>query len=279
MKVIESVSEIKEAIVAMGPKAGIGFVPTMGALHQGHLSLVERSVKENRYTIVSIFVNPTQFNDPKDLERYPRDLGKDLKLLEGYGVDIVFAPDSREIYPEKDSRIFDMGGLDKYGEGRFRPRHFNGVAQVVTRLFDITTPNRAYFGEKDFQQLAIIKYITTDLNLPVGIIGVPIYRDEDGLALSSRNMLLSPEHREVAPHIFRTISKAKELMERHTPLTVAEIVKNEINSCELLETEYVEIINALNLQPISEWDQAEEIRLCCAVYAGPIRLIDNIKLR
>ena len=279
MKVIESVSEIKEAIAAMEPKAGIGFVPTMGALHRGHLSLVERSVKENRYTIVSIFVNPTQFNDQKDLERYPRDLNKDLELLEGYGVDIVFAPDTKEIYPEKDSRVFDMGGLDKYGEGGFRPGHFNGVAQVVTRLFDIITPDRAYFGEKDFQQLAIIKYVTSDLNLPVGIIGVPIYRDEDGLALSSRNMLLSPEHREVAPHIFRTISKAKELMGKYTPLMVAEMVKNEINSCELLETEYVEIINALNLKPVSEWDQAEEIQLCCAVYAGPIRLIDNIKLR
>ena len=263
----------------MEPKAGIGFVPTMGALHRGHLSLVERSVKENRYTIVSIFVNPTQFNDQKDLERYPRDLNKDLELLEGYGVDVVFAPDTKEIYPEKDSRVFDMGGLDKYGEGGFRPGHFNGVAQVVTRLFDIITPDRAYFGEKDFQQLAIIKYVTTDLKLPVGIIGVPIYRDEDGLALSSRNMLLSPEHREVAPHIFRTISKAKELMRKYTPLMVAEMVKNEINSCELLETEYVEIINALNLKPVSEWDQAEEIQLCCAVYAGPIRLIDNIKLR
>lgn len=278
MKLLKTVKEVKNAIEAMGKDPVIGFVPTMGALHEGHLSLVECSVNDNDYTIVSIFVNPTQFNDPKDLERYPRDLDKDMGLLERYGVDIVFAPGVEDIYPEEDNRLFDMGGLDKYGEGRFRPGHFNGVVQVVTRLFEIVTPTRAYFGEKDFQQLAIIRYATKNLGLPIEIVSVPIYRAEDGLALSSRNMLLDEAHREAAPHIFRTISKAPDLKEKLTPVELAEFVKNEINSCNLLDTEYVEIINALNLQPISEWNQAENIQLCCAVYAGPIRLIDNIKL-
>ena len=277
MHVIKTAAGLRQELDKRG--GAVGFVPTMGALHAGHLSLVERCRKECDTVVVSVFVNPTQFNDPDDLKKYPRTPEADLAMLEKAGTDLVFMPDVNEIYPEPDTRQFRFGSLETVMEGAHRPGHFNGVAQVVSRLFDIVKPDKAYFGEKDFQQLAIIKYVTANLRIPVEIIGCPIFREKDGLAMSSRNMLLTPERREAAPHIFRTISKAKGLMNKFTPLEVAKIIKKEIDECDLLETEYVEIINALNLHPVSEWDEAQEIQLCCAVYAGPIRLIDNIKLR
>lgn len=279
MIIAKTLSEFEAAYRSLPRKSDIGFVPTMGALHQGHISLVKKSVSESSHTIVSIFVNPTQFNNKQDLENYPRHPEQDCVLLKETGVDIVFIPRTEDIYPEEDNRIFDLGGLDRYGEGPRRPGHFNGVAQVVTRLFDIVKPARAYFGEKDFQQVAIISYFVKNLNYPVRIVPCPIVREEDGLAKSSRNTLLTSRQREAAPHIYKTLCLAAEWMKENSPQQVAEKVKTEIDKNPLLETEYVEIVNAETLQPVSGWDEARHIRLWCAVYARPVRLIDNIQLK
>ena len=186
----------------------IGFVPTMGALHKGHLSLVKEARKQSDVVVVSIFVNPTQFNNPDDLKTYPRDLDKDVKMLEELDVELIFAPTVKEMYPEEDTRQFDFGNLDKVMEGKYRPGHFNGVAQVVSKLFDQVTPDKAFFGEKDFQQLAIIRRLVKDLKMPVDVVGCPIVREPDGLAMSSRNMLLTPEMRKNAPVIAETLSES-----------------------------------------------------------------------
>ena len=274
-----SISDLNIAISNLPDSSNLGFVPTMGALHSGHISLIKRSVDRCSHTIISIFVNPTQFNNPNDLDRYPRTLQADCALLESSGVDIVFAPSIEDIYPEEDSRVFNFGSLDKTGEGPTRPGHFNGVAQVVTRLFDIVKPKCAFFGEKDFQQLAIIKHFTKGLNYNIEVVPCPIIRDESGLAISSRNELLTKEQRSAAPHIYSSICKAAEFMKNLSPAQTVDAIKLELNSNSFLETEYVEIINGLTLQPISSWNDAEEIQLWCAVYADPIRLIDNIKLK
>ena len=279
MIVTHTLAEFNSAYENLAHKDSVGFVPTMGALHQGHLGLVRNSKANCEHTIVSIFVNPTQFNNPDDLHRYPRTLEADSLLLEPVGVDIVFAPFVEEVYPTKDERVFDLGGLDQYGEGAFRPGHFNGVAQVVTRLFDIVQPTKAFFGEKDFQQLAIVEYFTKNLNYNIEIVRCPIARAEDGLALSSRNELLTKEQRAQAPNIFKTISKAKELSKYHSPAEVIDILTKEINETPCLETEYIEIINAQTLEPINNWADASTIQLSCAIFAAPIRLIDNIKIK
>lgn len=279
MIVAKTLAEFYQACDNLENKHGIGFVPTMGALHQGHISLVKIAAEQSAHTVVSIFVNPTQFNNKQDLETYPRTLKEDCALLEECGVDIVFAPDVKDIYPQEENRLFDLGGLDKYGEGPRRPGHFNGVAQVVTRLFDIVKPARAFFGEKDFQQVAILKYVVKQLNYPVEIIQCPIVREADGLAKSSRNTLLTPAQRAAAPHIYACISQAKAYMKTLTPAQVAEAVAREINTCPELETEYVEIVDAQMLRPVTNWDEAEKIQLWCAVYASPVRLIDNINLK
>ena len=279
MIVTHTLAEFNSAYENLAHKDSVGFVPTMGALHQGHLGLVRNSKANCEHTIVSIFVNPTQFNNPDDLHRYPRTLEADSLLLESVGVDIVFAPFVEEVYPTKDERVFDLGGLDQYGEGAFRPGHFNGVAQVVTRLFDIVQPTKAFFGEKDFQQLAIVEYFTKNLNYNIEIVRCPIARAEDGLALSSRNELLTKEQRAQAPNIFKTISKAKELSKYHSPAEVIDILTKEINETPCLETEYIEIINAQTLEPINNWADASTIQLSCAIFAAPIRLIDNIKIK
>ena len=279
MIVTHTLAEFNSAYENLAHKDSVGFVPTMGALHQGHLGLVRNSKANCEHTIVSIFVNPTQFNNPDDLHRYPRTLEADSLLLEPVGVDIVFAPFVDEVYPTKDERVFDLGGLDQYGEGAFRPGHFNGVAQVVTRLFDIVQPTKAFFGEKDFQQLAIVEYFTKNLNYNIEIVRCPIARAEDGLALSSRNELLTKEQRAQAPNIFKTISKAKELSKYHSPAEVIDILTKEINETPCLETEYIEIINAQTLEPINNWADASTIQLSCAIFAAPIRLIDNIKIK
>lgn len=256
----------------------VGFVPTMGALHEGHLSLVRACREACDTTVVSIFVNPTQFNDPTDLKNYPRTEAADLALLEAAGVDFVFAPAVEEIYPEPDTRVFDFGGLDRVMEGEHRPGHFNGVGQVVSRLFEIVRPNRAFFGEKDFQQLAIIRHMTAQLGLPIEIVGCPIVRDTDGLARSSRNTLLSPEHRAAAPHIYAVLSEAAKSLRGTVPVDDAKrIIAERIDANPLLKTEYVEIASATSLRPASAWnDHAGELRCFVAVHAGPIRLIDNI---
>ena len=279
MIVAKTLDEFIQARAALEHQDSIGFVPTMGALHQGHISLVEESVKRCKHTIVSIFVNPTQFNNPQDLATYPRTLEADCALLEASGVDIAFAPRVIDIYPAPDERVFDLGGLDTYGEGPRRPGHFNGVAQVVTRLFDIVKPHFSFFGEKDFQQVAIIKYFVKTLNYPLEIVQCPTLREEDGLAKSSRNTLLTPAQREAAPHIYKCLQKAVEYSQSMTPAQVIEAVTKDIDSNPELETEYIELVDADMLKPVTSWDDAQKVQLWCAVYARPVRLIDNIKIR
>lgn len=278
MIVAKSLSEFDSARRAL-EGAIVGFVPTMGALHQGHASLIEKAVRECDAVVISDFVNPTQFNNKNDFNTYPRTLDDDCALVEPLGVKILFAPRVVDIYPEGsglDSKVFDLGGLDMYGEGPRRPGHFNGMAQVVTRLFDIVRPDRAYFGEKDYQQLAIIEYFTKNLGYPIEIVRCPIARAENGLALSSRNKLLSKEAFEAAPHIYNTISKVHGMKGVISVSDAIEKIVSMIDSNPLFETEYVEIVDAATLRPVTMWDEAPALRLSCAVYAGPVRLIDNI---
>lgn len=263
-----------------GYRGTVGFVPTMGALHEGHLSLVRAAREACDTVVVSIFVNPTQFNDPKDLQNYPRTEEADLKLLEAAGVDFVFAPSVGEVYPEPDTRVFDFGRLDKVMEGEHRPGHFNGVGQVVSRLFDIVKPDKAFFGEKDFQQLAIIRNMVAQLGMQVGIVGCPIVRDTDGLARSSRNTLLTPAHRSAAPHIYEVLSDAVSSLRGTVPVAEAKrIIAERINAEPLLKTEYVEIAAAETLRPAQEWGSAVgDLRCFVAVQAGAVRLIDNVAI-
>ena len=254
----------------------IGFVPTMGALHEGHLSLVKDSKKNSDITVVSIFVNPTQFNDPEDLKRYPRTLEKDLDLLKSVNCDLVFAPSVEEIYPEPDTRKFDFGYLESIMEGAKRPGHFNGVGQVVSRLFDIVQPHKAFFGMKDFQQVAIIKNMVKQLNYSVEIISCPIVREENGLAKSSRNTLLEENYKKNAPHIYATLKKACTFVPKMKVVELKKWIIDEINSNPFLKVEYVEIVDDTTLKIINDWSESENKVACVAVYAGKIRLIDNI---
>lgn len=278
MKVVNRVAELHAALASC-PKEGVGFVPTMGALHAGHRSLVERARRENDTVVVSVFVNPTQFNDKNDLRNYPRTPEADCAILEAAGADIVFMPSVEDIYPEPDTREFDFGMVDKVMEGATRPGHFNGVAQVVSRLFDLVRPARAYFGEKDFQQIAVIKAMVKQLSIDVDIVECAIVRGEDGLALSSRNELLSPEHRKAAPHIYASISQCAEKMMVMSPAELTEWVIKEIDSNPLLKTIYFEAVDALTMQRVDSWEDAEHVQGCCAVQAGEIRLIDNIRIK
>jgi len=254
----------------------IGFVPTMGALHEGHLSLVRISRQQNEFTVVSIFVNPTQFNDKDDLKRYPRMPEKDQAMLRSAGCDIIFMPDENEVYPEPDTRLFDFGGLDAVMEGKHRPGHFNGVAQVVTRLFDIVKPHRAYFGLKDFQQLAIIRKVVSDQNYPVEIVSCPIVRECDGLAMSSRNMLLDTNQRRQALALSQSLFAAKEIKNGRTPAEIVEFVTERIKSSPGVKLEYFDIINGSTLLPAEKWDDKHDVIGCIAARVGKIRLIDNI---
>lgn len=254
----------------------IGFVPTMGALHNGHLSLVKECKKNSDIAVVSIFVNPTQFNDPEDLKRYPRTLEKDTELLKTVDCDLIFAPSVEEIYPEPDTRKFDFGYLESVMEGAKRPGHFNGVGQVVSRLFDIVRPDKAFFGMKDFQQVAIIKNMVKQLNYSIQIVPCPIVREESGLALSSRNTLLDADHKKNAPHIYTTLKKARNLASELSVSDLKKWITDEINSNSYLETEYVEIVDDTTLKITEDWKEAGTKVACVAVYAGNIRLIDNI---
>jgi len=254
----------------------IGFVPTMGALHKGHLSLVKEARKQSDVVVVSIFVNPTQFNNPDDLKTYPRDLDKDVKMLEELDVELIFAPTVKEMYPEEDTRQFDFGNLDKVMEGKYRPGHFNGVAQVVSKLFDQVTPDKAFFGEKDFQQLAIIRRLVKDLKMPVDVVGCPIVREPDGLAMSSRNMLLTPEMRKNAPVIAETLSESLNFAPGKTVKETIDLVTEKINNTGELEVEYFEIVDGDTLQAVENWDDSNYIVGCIAVFAGKVRLIDNV---
>ena len=278
---METITNSEELRRALGSRdrSGIGFVPTMGALHAGHRSLVERARRECATVVVSVFVNPTQFNDKTDLKNYPRTPEADLRLLEEVGADYVFMPSVEEVYPEPDTRTFDFGMIDKMMEGATRPGHFNGVAQVVSRLFDLVKPAKAYFGEKDFQQIAVIREMVRQLRIPVEIIPCPIVRGEDGLALSSRNTLLDTDHRTAAPYIYKVLKAAVEKSHQTTPDQLAAWVTAQVESNPLLKVIYFQVVDAATMQQVRTWEESPAIQGCIAVQAGDIRLIDNIKLR
>lgn len=278
---METITNSEELRRALGSRdrSGIGFVPTMGALHAGHRSLVERARRECATVVVSVFVNPTQFNDKTDLKNYPRTPEADLRLLEEVGADYVFMPSVEEVYPEPDTRTFDFGMIDKVMEGATRPGHFNGVAQVVSRLFDLVKPAKAYFGEKDFQQIAVIREMVRQLRIPVEIIPCPIVRGEDGLALSSRNTLLDTDHRTAAPYIYKVLKAAVEKSHQTTPDQLAAWVTAQVESNPLLKVIYFQTVDAATMQQVRTWEESPAIQGCIAVQAGDIRLIDNIKLR
>jgi pantoate--beta-alanine ligase len=276
---ISNLTEETRKFLSVFRKQGksIGLVPTMGALHEGHLSLMNASLGNNDITVISVFVNPTQFNDKKDFENYPRDLDKDLELIRIKGCDLVFTPSENEIYPEKDHRVFDFGTLDKYMEGMYRPGHFNGVAQIVSRLFDIIKPDNAYFGEKDFQQLVIIKHLVQQLNLPIEIIPCPIIRESDGLAMSSRNRLLTPKQRKSASKIIEALLDAQKISRKMEITDLKNHVMEWINTDPNLQTEYFELVLESDLIPLLKWPEIAPVTGCIAVKAGSVRLIDNIK--
>ena len=278
MILVETKTELQKKLFEFNAGGKIGFVPTMGALHAGHLSLVEKAISDNSVVVVSIFVNPTQFNDPNDLKRYPRNLDADLKLLESTGCNLVFAPEPKEIYPEPDTRKFNFGKLETVMEGKHRPGHFNGVAQVVSKLFEIIKPDNAYFGLKDFQQLAIIKNMAEQLKLPVNIVPCPIVREGNGLAMSSRNELLTKEERENASLIYKTLKEAKKQYRRKSVKELADWIRQNINNNPFLTVEYVEIVNDKTLQPVETWNEECAEIACVAVFCGKVRLIDNIFL-
>ncbi|MDR0537328.1 MAG: pantoate--beta-alanine ligase [Tannerellaceae bacterium] len=277
MKIIHTVSDLNAALAPARDKGfSIGFVPTMGALHKGHLSLVERCVENNDICVASIFVNPTQFNDKKDLAAYPRTPEKDCALLATAGCHIVFAPSEEEMYPVPDERVFALGDVADVMEGRHRPGHFNGVAQIVSKLFAIVNPQRAYFGEKDFQQIAVIKAMAAQLNLNVEIIACPIIREDDGLAMSSRNTRLTPQERLAAPRIAQALRESAHLYPSK-PIREAKDYVLEILAGEpMINVEYFEIVNGLTLQPLNEWADNNFAVGCIAAWCGNVRLIDNI---
>ncbi|MFC2151515.1 pantoate--beta-alanine ligase [Bacteroidota bacterium] len=278
MKFIKSTKRLNEELEKRrANKKSVGFVPTMGALHNGHLSLIENSNQNNDITVVSIFVNPTQFNDKNDYAKYPRILEQDIEKLKKVKCNILFIPNENEMYPTKDNREFDFGNLDKVMEGKHRPGHFRGVALIVSKLFEIVKPDKAYFGEKDFQQVAIIKHITKLLNFNISIISCPIIREEDGLAMSSRNMLLTKEQRANVSLISKTLSEARKKAKYKNVSDITTWVIRTINENPFLEVEYFEIVDETNLKPINDWDQKEGIVGCIAVHVGTIRLIDNIR--
>ncbi|MFW6277559.1 MAG: pantoate--beta-alanine ligase [Prolixibacteraceae bacterium] len=278
MILVKTKADLQEQLKKFRTEGAIGLVPTMGALHAGHLSLVQKAAGENQTVVVTIFVNPTQFNDTEDLKRYPRNLEADLKMLEPTACDLVFAPEAEEIYPERDDRKFDFGELETVMEGKYRPGHFNGVAQVVSRLFDIIRPDKAYFGLKDFQQLAVIKKMVEQLKLPVEIIGCPIIREENVLAMSSRNELLSAEERKSASLIYKTLTEAKNQVGQKSVKELREWMTENINNNPFLNVEYIEIVDDKNLQPVKNRDDEGTKVACAAVFCGKVRLIDNMVL-
>ena len=278
MEIIHTIGELKTRLDACRAEGkSIALVPTMGALHKGHASLVERAVAENDIVVVSIFVNPTQFNDKNDLKNYPRTLEADCALLEEVGATIAFAPSVEEMYPEPDTREFSFAPLDTVMEGACRPGHFNGVAQIVSKLFYAVEPDKAYFGEKDYQQLAIICEMVRRLGLNLQIVGCPIVREPDGLAMSSRNTLLTTEERERALTISRTLFASLEYAKNNSLAATRAFVENAINATEGLELEYYQIVDGRTLQQIEEWGDSECPVGCIALFCGKIRLIDNIK--
>ena len=284
MKILRTVRELRDFTEAMhAENKSIGLVPTMGALHAGHASLVKRSVSENDATVVSLFVNPTQFNNPADLATYPRTEEADFALLESVGATAVFAPSVEEVYPEEEKNTpvhtFDLGQVAEVMEGAMRPGHFQGVAQIVSKLLRLSTPTRAYFGEKDFQQIAVIRRMIATEGIEVEIVSCPIVRETDGLALSSRNVRLTPEQRRTAPGIHAALAKGVELS-REMPLQqVHDAVVADIDALPECEVEYFEIVDGITLQPVSSLEDSSYVVGCITVYCGDVRLIDNICFR
>jgi len=278
MRVFKTKPEISAFVDEVKKNNGVvGFVPTMGALHMGHLSLIHQSKANSDITIASIFVNPTQFNNADDLKNYPRDLQKDLDLLNEAGCDAVFVPSEHEMYPEKDTRIFDFDGIDKVMEGEHRPGHFNGVAQIVSKLFEAVNPHKVFLGQKDFQQIAILKKMVEKLNFNVEIVACSIIRENDGLAMSSRNQLLTEEHRKVAPRIYSVLMESIQIAKQlKSNIKVKNWVINEINKIPQLKLEYFEIVDAQTLVSVEQIDGDNGHIGCIAVWAGKVRLIDNI---
>lgn len=282
MKVINKIVELQNVLFdARKEGKSVGLVPTMGALHDGHASLVKKSVADNAITVVSIFVNPTQFNDKNDLKTYPRNLEADCKLLEACGATYAFAPEVEEMYPTPDNRHFEFPPVSTVMEGAKRPGHFNGVCQVVSRLFYIVRPDKAYFGEKDWQQIAVVKAMVKSLRLKVEIVECPIVRDTDGLARSSRNTLLAPDERAIAPNIYKALKDSLDYAKSHTVEETHNKVVDTINATDGLEVEYFAIVDGNTLQDVDSWEASNYVVGCITVYCGktPIRLIDHIKYK
>lgn len=280
MEIVHSIKDLQAGLAALRAQGKtVGLVPTMGALHAGHASLVKRSVAENDATVVSIFVNPTQFNDKNDLAKYPRTLEADCRLLEQCGATFAFAPSVDEIYPEPDTRHFSYAPLDTVMEGAFRSGHFNGVCQIVSKLFDMVKPDRAYFGEKDFQQLAIIREMVRQMKFPLEIVGCPIVREADGLALSSRNQRLSADERQTALKISQTLFASVEFAASHTVAETQKFVEDSIAAVPGLRLEYFELVDGNTLQKIADWADTDYVVGCITVFCGEVRLIDNIKYK
>jgi pantoate--beta-alanine ligase len=280
MVILENIKEVRNYLLRSRQGGKVGFVPTMGALHEGHIALVRQSKKENALTAASVFVNPTQFNNKDDLAKYPRTLDQDAKMLEGAGCDVLFAPTAAEMYPEGEQaggkwNAVELGVLDKVMEGAFRPGHFKGVMQVVSKLFDIVEPDRAYFGQKDFQQLAVIREMVKQLHYPIGIVACPTIRESDGLAMSSRNTRLTPEERKVAPKIARVLFKVKEMAPGKSVEELKRFAEAELKKEPLFRLEYFEIADARTLQPANTVNNAVA---CVALHLGAVRLIDNVLL-
>lgn len=277
MRVVKTISELKSLISGYKQEnKTVGLVPTMGALHAGHKSLVDRARKENDIVVVSVFVNPTQFNNKQDLVTYPRTEERDCALLEAAGCDVVFMPAVEEVYPEPDNRQFDLGAVAEVMEGAHRPGHFNGVAQIVSKLFSFVEPDRAYFGEKDFQQIAVIRKMAQLEGFKLQIVACPIKREDDGLALSSRNVRLTAEQRQLAPNIYRVLKESCNFAKSHTVAETEKFVVDSLNALPQMEVEYYSIVDALTMQPVSDWADADSITGCITVYCGEVRLIDNI---
>lgn len=278
MEVIRTVDGLRGCLSeARAAGKSVGLVPTMGALHAGHISLVDRARKENDVVVVSVFVNPTQFNNAEDLATYPRTEEADCCKLEAAGVDVAFIPEVKEMYPEPDTRVFALGEVAEVMEGPMRPGHFNGVAQVVSKLFAMVEPTRAYFGEKDFQQIAVIRRMVELEGFTLEVVDCPICREADGLAMSSRNTRLTPEQRSLAPAIYRALDESRRYALEHTLQQTRQFVTDAVNAVDQMEVEYYEIVDPLTMQPLAEWPSEGDAQGCITAYCGKVRLIDNIK--
>ena len=277
MQRVDTIVGLRQYLKSLRSEQTIGFIPTMGALHEGHTALIEKAKQENDIVVSSIFVNPVQFNNADDLARYPRTLEDDCRKLETVGCDVVFAPAVEEIYPEPPVIRLNFGELETVMEGAFRPGHFNGVGIVVAKLFNIVQPHRAYFGQKDLQQVAVIRRLIRDLSFPIELIRCSTVREADGLAMSSRNRNLTPAEREQAPILFRALTRAQELLTQGYGTTQAKATVTElVNSNPDFRLEYIEIVNADTLQAVSEVLAPKQTAICLAAHLGKVRLIDNL---